>query len=155
MNPKQLVVILVLLNVLACASRTTPTADQRTLSSPGTATLTVTILGLKSEDGAVALALFGSAEDFKTRTNAVAVGRVPPKGGTAVWQVENLQPGNYALAVYHDLNGNGELDRTTIGPPDEPYGFSNDARGTLGPPKFDKAAIEIGPTNRAIEIELR
>jgi len=155
MKPKQLVVVLLLLTVVACASRTPPTTDERILSTSGTATLTVTVLGLKSEDGEVALALFGSAENFKTRTNAVAAGRVLPNGGTVVWQVENLQPGTYALAVYHDLNGNGELDRTTLGPPDEPYGFSNDARGTFGPPKFDKAAIEIGPANRAIEIKLR
>jgi uncharacterized protein (DUF2141 family) len=155
MKPRQVVVVLLLLTVVACASRTPPTTDERILSTSGTATFTVTVLGLKSEDGEVALALFGSAENFKTRTNAVAAGRVPPNGDTVVWQVENLQPGRYALAVYHDLNGNGELDRTTLGPPDEPYGFSNDARGTLGPPKFDKAAIEIGPATRAIEIKLR
>ena len=155
MRPKRLFVVLLLLTVLACASRTTSTTDERTLSTSGTATLTVTVLGLKSEDGEVVLALFGSAETFKTRTNAVAAGRVPPNDGTAVWQVDNLQPGDYALAVYHDLNGNGELDRTTLGPPDEPYGFSNDARGTFGPPKFGKAAIDIGPTDRAIEIKLR
>ena len=113
MKPKALVVVLLLLTVLACASRTPLTTDEHTLSASGTAALTVTVLGCESEDGA------------------------------AVWQVENLQPGTYAVAVYHDLNGNGELDRTTLGPPDEPYGFSNDARGTFGPPKFDKAAIEI------------
>ena len=155
MKPKQLGVVLLLLTVLACASRSTPATDERTPATSGTAVLTVTVLGLKSEDSEVVLALFGSAEDFKTRTNAVAAGTIPPNNGTAVWQIENLQPGTYALAVYHDLNGNGELDRTTIGPPDEPYGFSNDARGTFGPPKFDKAAIEIGPANRAIEIKLR
>ena len=71
------------------------------------------------------------------------------------WSVADLDPGVYAVAVYHDLNGNGELDRSTIGPPDEPWGFSNDARGTFGPPKFDKAAFEIAPGEVAIEIKLR
>jgi uncharacterized protein (DUF2141 family) len=155
MRPYQLLVVVLLLTVLACAARTPKITDEPTPSTSGPATVTVTVLGLKSEDGAVALALFASAEDFKTRSNAVATGRVPPNDGTAVWQVENLQPGTYALAVYHDLNGNGELDRSTLGPPAEPYGFSNDARGTFGPPKFAKAAFEIGPTNRAIEIKLR
>ena len=155
MRPTPGGVVLLLLTAVACASRTAPTTGERTLASPGTATLTVTVLGLESADGEVALALFASAEDFKTRTHAVATGRVPPNDGTAAWQVENLQPGRYALAVYHDLNGNGQLDRTTLGPPDEPYGFSNDARGRFGPPKFDKAAFDMGPANRVIEINLR
>ena len=48
---------------------------------------------------------------------------------------ENVKPGNYAIAVFHDLNGNGKLDRNLIGLPSEPYGFSNDV-GRRGFPSF-------------------
>ena len=155
MKPKLLVVALLVLSGFACATRTQPEASDPRDGSPGSASLSVTVLGLKTDEGELALALFDSAESFKARSGAVASGRLSPDDGAATWTVTELDPGIYAVAVYHDLNGNGELDRSTLGPPDEPYGFSNNARGTFGPPRFDKAAIEIAPGERAIEIKLR
>ena len=155
MKPTWSVVALLLLAVLGCAPRSKPMVYRPAEPTDRAVTLTVTVLGLQSEEGEVALALFGTAEDFKNRTRAVATDRIPPEKDGVVWRIEGLRPGRYALAVYHDLNGNGKLDRTTLGPPDEPYGFSNNARGTFGPPKFDAAAIELGPADRAIEIQLR
>ena len=40
-----------------------------------------------------------------------------------------------------------------LGIPKEGYGFSNDAKGRMGPPSFDDAAVEVGsgePTRTAI-----
>jgi uncharacterized protein (DUF2141 family) len=56
----------------------------------------------------------------------------------------NLPPGNYAITVYHDLNGNGELDRKFYGPPKEPAAFSNDYT-PFGPPRFSSCAIDVKP----------
>ena len=39
---------------------------------------------------------------------------------------DDLAPARYAVAVYHDVNGNGRLDTVPPGLPTEPYGFSND-----------------------------
>jgi uncharacterized protein (DUF2141 family) len=36
----------------------------------------------------------------------------------------DLPVGRYAVAVYHDLNDNGKLDKNVLGIPKEPYGFS-------------------------------
>ena len=47
---------------------------------------------------------------------------------------ETLPKGMYTLAVFHDVNGNGKLDKNYLGIPTEPYGFSNNARGMFGPP---------------------
>ena len=149
------IAVLLILSLFACAKRTRPEVQEPVVPGSGSARLTVTIHGLKNDEGEVAVALFSSAESFKQRTNAVASGRLTPEGETANWSIEGLDPGTYAIAVYHDLNGNGELDRPTVGPPTEPYGFSNDARGTFGPPKFDKAAFELGAGEQSIEIGLR
>lgn len=146
----------VLLSCLACATRTTTLGDVAGLSeNGGKAVLTIEILGLESDVGSVAVALFDSAESFDRRTAAVASAIVAPQDGRATWSTADLPAGTYAIAVFHDLNDNGELDRTTLGPPAEPYGFSNDARGRFGPPKFDKAAIELPPGRHTIQIEVR
>lgn len=47
------------------------------------------------------------------------------------------------MAAHQDANGNGKLDKNFVGVPIEAYGFSNGARGRMGPPSFEAAAIEV------------
>jgi uncharacterized protein (DUF2141 family) len=56
-------------------------------------------------------------------------------------QLSGLPEGPLALSVFHDANGNGRLDANAMGMPIEPYGFSNDAAGVYGPPKFEQAVL--------------
>ncbi|MFX8281946.1 DUF2141 domain-containing protein, partial [Acinetobacter baumannii] len=43
--------------------------------------------------------------------------------------------------VFQDANGNGRLDMNAMGMPVEPFGFSNDAVGNFGPPRFEQAVL--------------
>ena len=61
--------------------------------------------------------------------------------------------GNYAVSVYHDVNGNGELDRNFIGIPKEPIGFGNNYK-PFGKPKYKSAIIEYKATGKPQEIKL-
>ena len=70
-------------------------------------------------------------------------------------EFKDLKPGRYALAVYHDENGNGEFDRTWIGLPAEGLGFSNGAWIGLGPPSFEEAAVTLKGQEQTIVIALR
>ena len=118
------------------------------------ATLTVSVLNLRSDAGELLIGVYDSAEGF---TNAVAdsatksalipekwriVGAsLRAKAGSQSITFRNLPPGRYAIVVFHDENDNGLLDANVLGVPVEGYGFSNDARGFLGAPSFDAAAI--------------
>lgn len=55
----------------------------------------------------------------------------------------NLEDGEYAFAIFQDLNGNESLDRKKFGIPAEPFAFSKNALGKFGPPKFEDASFEI------------
>lgn len=66
-----------------------------------------------------------------------------PKGAVEEFVFENLPPGRYAIAAYHDADGDGELDKFPPGIPTEPYGFSNEV-GRIGIPSFEKALVEVG-----------
>jgi uncharacterized protein (DUF2141 family) len=68
--------------------------------------------------------------------------------------LSNLQPGRYALILFHDENGNGRLDKNFWGVPTEPYGFSNNAQGFLGPPRFDDAAMTLDGSDKAVVVTL-
>ena len=51
--------------------------------------------------------------------------------------------GTYAVRLYHDEDDDGELDTNLFGVPQEAFGFSNNARGSMGPPDFRKAAVVL------------
>jgi uncharacterized protein (DUF2141 family) len=57
----------------------------------------------------------------------------------------------------HDENSNKDMDQNKIGIPKEGFGFSNNARISLGPPSFDKVKFEIQPGTKdtRISIDLR
>ncbi len=130
-------------------------ADGPRPSEGARARLEVRIDGLKSRHGSVALALFGDPESFERRSGAVQAEFVPLKKKRLAWVVEDLAPGSYAVVAYHDRNDNRELDRKPFGIPSEPYGFSNDARGSFGPPSFEAARFEVtdGPTSITIRLK--
>ncbi len=58
-------------------------------------------------------------------------------------KIFSLPIGEYAISAFYDTNHNGELDKNLLGIPTEPYGFSNNARGSFGPAKFEDAAFTI------------
>ena len=60
----------------------------------------------------------------------------------------------YAIAVFHDLNSNGKLDKNALGLPQEPYGFSNNARNTFSAPSFSQASFVHGE-EQSISISVR
>ena len=54
--------------------------------------------------------------------------------------------------MFHDQNNNDKLDSNFMGIPNEPYGFSNNARGTFGPASWDDAKFEIKSDSLVISI---
>jgi len=65
-----------------------------------------------------------------------------------------LKPGTYALACFHDENDNDELDTGFTGIPSENYAFSNNVRGTFGPPDLADQLFTIkGKTKLKLHLE--
>jgi len=102
--------------------------------------LTVEVTGSRSDRGFVSAALYSEATGWLKQT--IRAERVAA-GPRAVIVFRDLPAGTYALAVMHDENGNGQLDRNVVGVPTEPYGFSRDARGVFGPPKWEDAVLML------------
>jgi uncharacterized protein (DUF2141 family) len=67
----------------------------------------------------------------------------------------NVPYGEYAIAIYQDINGDGVLNKNFFGIPKEPYGFSNDAMGMVGPPDFQMAKIVVNQSSKMVNIRLR
>lgn len=119
------------------------------------ADLVVRVTGLRAPEGVVRLALYDTPEEFP-RGRRLVGGEVTAEGATVEYVFEGLKPGTYAVAIYHDQDGDGEFDQGIFGLPLEGYGFSNGARaGLMGAPDFDEAAVTVDGAETVDEIEMR
>ncbi|OEK06935.1 DUF2141 domain-containing protein [Roseivirga misakiensis] len=105
-------------------------------------TITVTVDGLRNEDGYVMVALHNGETEFPG-DDAFMTKSIAVEKGSVEIVFEEVPVGEYAIAVMHDENSNEELDFNSYGMPLEGYGFSNEAQGEMGPPDFDDAAFEV------------
>lgn len=117
-------------------------ADMRVTVTEGPATPSVLYISL--HDSA---ATYATAQPVASQT-------APMRNGVAQVVFLGLPPGRYALRAFADENGNTKLDTNMLGIPTERLGFSNDAKGTMGPPGFDAAALPVEATDVATAIHL-
>jgi uncharacterized protein (DUF2141 family) len=107
------------------------------------ADLVVEIGAIRNTDGQVRVALYNSAEKFLKPGGPVDAVVLPSVTGSMSVRFSGLIAGQYAIALYHDENGNGELDSNLIGIPLEGTAFSRDGKGSFGPPKFADVAVRV------------
>jgi uncharacterized protein (DUF2141 family) len=121
------------------------------LAAPASAaTLVVRVENIESRDGEVRVAVCSKSFDEAGCPWGM---QLPPGGPVEEFVFEGLPPGRYAVAAYHDVDGNGRLDTRMLGLPSEPYGFSNDV-GRLGPPDFEAALVAVGEGRTIIVVRL-
>jgi uncharacterized protein (DUF2141 family) len=107
--------------------------------------LTIELSGITPGRGKVYVAVYDRPESFPT-TGQQRTGQIlEATGKSLTLHFKDLPPGEYAAVAFQDVNGNGKLDKNFLGIPKEPYGFSNGARASAGPPKFAEAAVTLNP----------
>jgi uncharacterized protein (DUF2141 family) len=114
--------------------------------------LEVTVKNILEAKGTIRVSLFNNEKDFLGQALESKVVKASINEARVVF--EGLKPGEYAIAVIHDLNENKELDKGFMGIPKEPYGFSNDARGKFGPPSYSESKLTVyGVVKTSIKVE--
>lgn len=122
-------------------------------TTAGAADLSIEVSGHQTSGGKVRAALFNDAASFLGTPFRAA--EVVASGEPAVLVFRDLPAGVYAVSAYQDDNGNNKLDRGLFNIPSERYGFSRDARGDGGPPKFRDAQVELREPSALYPIKLR
>jgi uncharacterized protein (DUF2141 family) len=103
--------------------------------------------------GTVMVALFDSAAAFDGVSGRPVAATAVSASGPVVAVFENLRAGDYAVKAFHDVNGDGEMNTNPFGMPIEPYAFSNNAVGNMGPARWDRARFAVsGETAQTISI---
>lgn len=106
-------------------------------------TISVHVKNVDSTSGQVNVALYDSDETFLSFDGVLKTGSVPAQQGNVTLHIGDLPIGEYALAVFHDKNGNGKLDTNWLGIPIEKVAFSRAKMRTFGPPKYKECAFQI------------
>ena len=121
---------------------------------PGT-DVTASITGLRSAKGQILACMTARPDAFPGCTNDPAARRlVVPATTAAPLNFGQVPEGRYAIALIHDENGNGRLDKRLM-IPREGFGFSKDAPVMMGPPRFDSAAFPVGAQTEHLTIRMR
>lgn len=103
--------------------------------------LVVTVLGIKNNTGLLTVELYNAKGKFlktayKTISSAI-------KSNTATVTFIGIPKAEYTVMAYHDENNNKKLDKNFIGMPKEAVACSNNAKGFMGPPKYEDAKFNI------------
>ncbi|WP_339698024.1 DUF2141 domain-containing protein [uncultured Marixanthomonas sp.] len=113
-----------------------------------TQTITVTV-PVQSEEGNVVFGLYDETSFMKQPLVGLE-GEI--KDGKASVTFEDVKPGTYAILLFHDKNGNKQMDFEANGMPTEPYGASNNVM-SMGPPLWSDTKFKV--TNEPVDLEVR
>jgi uncharacterized protein (DUF2141 family) len=114
-------------------------------------TLEISFTNLAAPKGTIMLALFDSKESYDCGAAPVRAIAIPVTGETATATIPSVLHGRYGFKIIHDVNGDGKMNTNPFGMPIEPFAFSNNAVGNMGPATWDSAAFDIaGPTAQTI-----
>lgn len=119
------------------------------------ADLTVVVSGVQDDGGSLRVGVYDKTTGLSgkpVRGQIVPAAQRESNGSLRI-VFSGLEPGEYAVGVVHDRDGNGRLNMNLLGLPTEPYGFSG-KRGAFGPPSFGDAALALGAQGGTAQVEL-
>lgn len=121
-----------------------------------TGTVVLNVGEVPSEKGEVRAALFESSDGFPDNfEKGQQLNSSTVRNGQAEIIFTDIPFGEYVLAVFHDENNNGMLDKNNKGIPLEALGVSNNPKLKLGPPKYDQSVFEIKSLELNLNIDLQ
>ena len=123
------------------------------ISPPDTGTLKLTVENIQSEEGNIMIALYKSKDNFLNEENVYKSAVLTAQTPRVHFTFEKIPEGDYAMAVFHDKNGDGKMNFKLFIIPKEPYGFSNNVKPKFSKPSFEDARFEV-KGNTEVEIAL-
>jgi uncharacterized protein (DUF2141 family) len=122
----------------------------------GTGQFVLHIENIEQQKGTIQVALFASEDAFLKDELACYAESVAVKGkGNQTFSLPNLPVGQYAIAIYHDLNQDGELNTNLWGIPTEPYAFSRTPENKWKKPTFGSTWVRLTSGRNEVHMELK
>ena len=117
--------------------------------------LVLKIENINSSDGFIWIGIYDSEQNYLIKEKGIIEGYRVNQLGEMTLNIDSLNFGNYAIALFHDENGNGKLDRNVIGIPSEPYAFSKKEKSKWRVPKFKEIEIDFQNNGQIVTTKLK
>jgi uncharacterized protein (DUF2141 family) len=122
-----------------------------------TQSLTIVVNGIQNKTGQICMGIYNQEKGFPDNTSNLAGSAcVNIKGNILKHKFVGLKPGNYAVAIVDDQNGDRQLNKDFFGIPTEGFGISNNPTVSIqtGTPNFAKAKFLLDK-NTTINITVK
>jgi uncharacterized protein (DUF2141 family) len=119
------------------------------------ATLVIHVREVSPKGGTLRLGLYDEARYPDDDSTPVAGADVRAESGEMVITLNDIPPGTYAIETFQDINSNNKMDTTWFGIPEEPFGFSRDAKPRLSKPSFAQVKFEVVPGTNVQTLHLQ
>ncbi|WP_295207010.1 DUF2141 domain-containing protein [uncultured Brevundimonas sp.] len=104
--------------------------------------------------GRIMVAVFNSEANYGGEGQPAKVAMLDVAAGQTSITFDGLPDGDYAVRAFHDLNGDGKMNTNPFGMPVEPFAFSNNAVGNMGPASWERAKFAAaGATTQSIDLK--
>jgi uncharacterized protein (DUF2141 family) len=100
----------------------------------------VPVSTVRSDRGIVFVAIYDQPNWLKPG-RFISYRKVPARKGTVTARFSGLRPGRYSVAVFHDENANGRVDKNFVGLPSEGFGFSRTTPRRV--PRFSETSFPL------------
>ena len=126
-----------------------------TAAPSSTGTLSVRVGNVDPRGGVLRLGLYDAQRYPDDNSAPVASADVRAQAGETVIVLHDIPPGIYAIEAYQDINSNDRMDTSWIGLPQEPFGFSRDARPHFHKPHFGNVQFAVVAGQNVQELHLQ
>jgi uncharacterized protein (DUF2141 family) len=130
-------------SVLTAIAMATASFSAVAVAENAQSNLSVTFTGIQEKEGAVMGVLFDSEAAYDGKGAPVRQIMVTADKVDVATLLEGLVPGTYAIKAFHDVDGDHKMGTNPYGMPTEPFAFSNNAQGNMGPAKWADAKFEV------------
>ena len=117
--------------------------------------ITVIVNDIKKAVGLISADLFPNRKkDFLRSRGRIKKTIVAAKSPITHFCITVPEPGDYAIAIYHDKNANGKFDKNAFGLPGEPWGLSSNPKVRFRAPYVEETLFSVPEEGVTVEIDL-
>lgn len=113
----------------------------------------LTVTGIDPVEGQLLVRIYDTRLAYDGRRPLQEI-PVPVTDATMTVTLPEVPAGIYAVSVYHDINANGELDRSGIGIPREPIGYSMNPAVRMGRPTFEQTRFDTADGFPSLDVAM-
>lgn len=114
--------------------------------------LNVFVKNIKKNIGTLNVAVFNSYTSFLNNGPVYRGAIIPVNALNMMIPFDSIPKGIYSVAVFHDEDANGYLNKNQLNIPLEGYGFSNNVLTNMGPPNYSQIKFPYSGKNKNITI---